>query len=99
MPTPLSLKAIICIICLMAIVSCNPFKKSHKVQSPLENAIINMTEEEVRARLGEPDIVSKTPENRIIWTYKPSWKLMPDNKGTVYLELENGKVVKMIKAR
>jgi hypothetical protein len=53
----------------------------------------------VKKKFGEPDIVSKMPDNRILWTYQPTWKLMPDNKGTVYVEFENGKVVKMIRAR
>jgi argininosuccinate synthase len=65
----------------------------------MENAMISMTEEDVRKRLGEPNIVSVTPENKIIWTYRPSWKIMPDNKNTVYVEFENGKVVKIIKVR
>jgi len=47
----------------------------------LENALISMSEEEVRKKLGEPTMVSLTLEDRIIWTYVPdgieaqdSWK-------------------------
>lgn len=90
--------ALVLIITLLA--SCTIFKSSkEKTQTPMENAMISMTEEDVRKRLGEPSIVSVTPENKIIWTYRPSWKIMPDNKNTVYVEFENGKVVKIIKVR
>jgi hypothetical protein len=58
-----------------------------------------MNEEDVRKKLGEPTIVSLTTENRILWTYLPEWKLMPDNKDTVYVEFENGKVIKVVKAK
>jgi hypothetical protein len=58
-----------------------------------------MTEEDVRKKLGEPTIVSLTTENRILWTYLPEWKLMPDNKDTVYVEFENGKVIRVVKAK
>lgn len=89
---------LVLIVTLLA--SCTVFKSSkEKTQTPMENAMISMTEEEVRKRLGEPNIVSVTPENKIIWTYRPSWKIMPDNKDTVYVEFENGKVVKIIKVR
>lgn len=90
--------ALMLIITLLA--SCTIFKSSkEKTRTPMENAMISMTEEDVRKRLGEPNIVSVTPENKIIWTYRPSWKIMPDNKNTVYVEFENGKVVKIIKVR
>jgi hypothetical protein len=78
-------------------------KDQKKDQTPatplLENSLISMNEEDVRKKLGEPTIVSLTIENRILWTYIPAWKIMPDNKDTVYVEFENGKVVKVIKAK
>jgi len=64
-----------------------------------DSAVIDMTEAEVKKRFGEPDVVSKMPDNHILWTYQPTWKLMPDNKGTMYLEFENGKVIKILRAR
>lgn len=64
-----------------------------------ESALIDKGEEDVKKRFGEPDIVSKTPDGHIIWTYKPTWKLMPDNKGTLYVEFEAGKVIKIVRAR
>jgi len=93
-------KTTMLVIIVALLASCTIFKSSkEKTQTPMENAMISMTEEEVRKKLGEPNIVSVTPENKIIWTYRPSWKIMPDNKDTVYVEFENGKVVKIIKVR
>ena len=60
---------------------------------------LRMSEDDVRKRYGEPYMVSKTSENKIIWTYVPQWKILPDNKNTIYVEFEEGKVVKIIKAR
>lgn len=65
----------------------------------MESSLVSMTEEEVRNKLGEPTIVSLTPENRILWTYQPDWKILTDNKDTVYIEFEDGKVIKAIKAK
>jgi len=87
------------LLCIPILFSCGSSKNVKKGNPALENAVINMTEDEVKKRLGEPDIVSKTPENHIIWTYKPSWKLLPNNEGTIYVEFEEGKVSKVVKAR
>ena len=97
-------KTCIILLCLFLLVSCSSLKKTKgKEQAPatpvLENSLITMTEEDVRKKLGEPTIVSLTLENRILWTYIPAWKLMPDNKDTVYIEFENGKVIKVVKAK
>ena len=97
-------KTCIILLCLFLLVSCSYFKKTTgKQQTPakpvLENSLISMNEEDVRKKLGEPTIVSLTIENRILWTYIPAWKLIPDNKDTVYIEFENGKVVKAVKAK
>jgi len=99
--TSLLSKACIILLCLFLLISCTSLKKTKgKEQQPvIENSLVSMNEEEVRKKLGEPTIVSLTPENRILWTYTPSWKLMPNNKGTVYVEFENGKVIKTIKAK
>jgi outer membrane protein assembly factor BamE (lipoprotein component of BamABCDE complex) len=97
-------KTCIILLCLFLLVSCSYFKKTTRTQQPpttplLENSLISMNEENVRKKLGEPTIVSLTHENRILWTYIPEWKLMPDNKDTVYIEFENGKVIKVVKAK
>jgi hypothetical protein len=76
-----------------------PEKEPPKAKLVPDSSVIDMTEAEVKKKFGEPDVVSKMPDNRIIWTYQPTWKIMPDNKGTVYIEFENGKVVKIIRAR
>jgi len=76
-----------------------PQKEPPKAKLVPDSGVIDMTEAEVKKKFGEPDIVSKMPDNRILWTYQPTWKLLPDNKGTVYIEFENGKVVKIIRAR
>jgi hypothetical protein len=76
-----------------------PAKEPPKAKLVPDNSVIDMTDAEVKKKFGEPDIVSKMPDNRIIWTYQPTWKIMPDNKDTVYIEFENGKVVKIIRAR
>ena len=76
-----------------------PPKEPPKAKLVPDSGVIDMTEAEVKKKYGEPDIVSKMPDNRILWTYQPTWKLLPDNKGTVYIEFENGKVVKIIRAR
>ncbi len=70
-----------------------------KTKPALDSALLDMNGEEVKKTFGEPDIVSKTPDNRILWTYKPSWKLMPDNKGTIYVEFDNGRVSKVVRAK
>lgn len=80
--------------------SCSYFKGKNKPPTyDMENAVISMNEDQVRQKFGEPDMVSKTPDNTILWTYRPSWKIMPDNKDTIYIEFEKGKVVKILKVR
>ncbi len=97
----------IVLLCLFLLISCSSLKKmvgkgsaTTPSKTPiLENSLISMSEEEIRKKLGEPTMVSLTTEDRILWTYVPEWKLMPDNKDTVYVEFEKGKVVKVIKAK
>jgi len=97
--SPAFSRGCIILVSCFVLVSCSYMKKiTGKPQPTMENALISMNEDEVRKRLGEPTMVSLTPENKILWTYRPDWKLMPDNKDTVYVEFENGKVSKMIKA-
>jgi hypothetical protein len=90
------------LLCMLVLPSCSVFKSSKepKLSHPaLQNGVISMTEDEVRKKVGEPNVVSKTADNNILWTYRPSWRLLPDNKDTIYLEFENGRVTKIIKAR
>ena len=96
---------ICCILfCLCLVTSCASSKKKEEAPKTdaktIENALIDMNEQEVRKRFGEPEVVSKTPQNNIIWTYRPSWKIMPTNTNTLYIEFDqNGKVVKVIKKK
>jgi|WetSurSiteA1Bulk_404760.scaffolds.fasta_scaffold164542_1 hypothetical protein len=60
-----------------------------------DKSLLSLSQDEVRSRFGEPTIASITPDNHALWTYKPSWKLMPDNKDTVYIEFEDGKVIRV----
>lgn len=76
-----------------------PPKEPNKEKLVPGSGVIGMTEAEVKKKYGDPDIVSKTPDNRILWTYQPTWKLLPDNKGTIYVEFESGKVTKIIRTR
>lgn len=76
-----------------------PDKEPPKTKLTPDTSVIDMTEAEVKKKFGEPDVVSKMPDNRILWTYHPAWKIMPDNKDTVYVEFVNGRVVKIIRAR
>jgi len=91
-------------LCLLMVTSCTYFrgsKQDAKKPDPriLDNAVISMTEEEVRKRFGEPNVVSKTPENHILWTYRPSWRIMPDNAETIYVEFDDGKVIRILKVK
>jgi len=110
--TPLFFKVCTLLLCLFVLFSCTYFKKT-KSQEPakeekpskaddrrtLDSSVISMTEEEVKKKFGEPNMVSKTSDNHILWTYRPSWKLMPDNTNTIYIEFEDGKVIKILKVR
>jgi hypothetical protein len=72
--------------------------KEKKAKVFLDSSLIDKGEDAVKMKFGEPDIVSKTPENQIIWTYKPKWKIWPDNADTVYVEFTDGKVAKIVRA-
>ncbi len=80
-----------------------PKKKSapepKKTRIALDNALIDQGQEEVKKQFGEPDVVSKTPENQILWTYRPKWKLIPDSADTVYVQFVDGKVVKIVRTQ
>ncbi len=96
------LKGVIVLFCVFFLFSCSTMKNLSFKGKPapiLESSLVNMTEEQVRKKIGEPSVVSMTPENHILWTYYGEWKVVPDNKDTVYLEFENGKVVKAMKAK
>jgi hypothetical protein len=66
---------------------------------PAGTTLIASSETEVRKILGEPDVVSKTIENRILWTYNPSWKIVPSPKDTLYVEFDGERVVKIFQVK
>ncbi len=72
-------------------------KKPKPTASPAGNALISSGPDEVRKKLGEPTVVSKTPEDHILWVYPPYLKIMPNDKGTVYVEFQDEKVIKIFK--
>ena len=61
------------------------------------NVLISSEPDEVRRKMGEPTVVSRTQEDHILWVYVPRLKILPDDKGTIYVEFENGKVIKVFK--
>jgi len=92
----------ICIVLLIMSGSygCSPSKKSIKSEKiQLEQMLLSMDENQVREKFGEPTVISRTSENNILWTYKPSWRIIPYNKDTVYIEFEKGKVIRAYKVR
>lgn len=56
--------------------------------------MIGSTSDDVKKRIGEPNVVTKNPDDEIVWIYRPPYKLMPNQEGSVYLEFQDGKVVK-----
>ncbi len=78
---------------LFTLCACSQGKGVERFKAlPTGTTLVAKSEEEVKKRLGEPDVVSKTPDDRILWVYKPSWKVIPSPKDTLYVEFENGKV-------
>jgi len=98
--TPLLVLAAICLVTLPA---CSTLKaaikpKQAKQEKPTpESGLIGQDQDEVKKKLGQPTDVSKTAEGDLLWVYRPSWKLLPDDKGTQYVEFKDGKVVKVFK--
>lgn len=92
----LVLCSLLCLFCLFTLCACSQGKGVERFKAlPAGTTLIAMTEEEVKQRLGSPDMVSKTPENRLLWRYRPAWKIIPSPKDMLYVEFENGKVVKV----
>jgi hypothetical protein len=60
-------------------------------------ALISQGEDAVKAKLGVPTVISKTSEGHILWIYRPSLKIFPNDKGTLYVEFEDGKATKIFK--
>lgn len=90
------------IFCLVGLPACSLFKSKPKSETkqvvPVpETGLIAKGEEEVRTKYGVPTIICKTTDGHILWVYQPKMKIMPNDKGTLYVEFEEGKVVKIFK--
>ena len=94
------------LLCFVGLVACSlsrgtakPAQKASTKVSSADKDLISSGPEVVTKRLGEPTAIAKTSEGHILWVYEPSWKLIPNDKGTVYVEFENNKVVKVFKIK
>jgi len=95
-----ALLSLLFFLCLAGLPGCSSLKAVARPKQPVTDsnaALISKGQDEVKAKLGEPTIVSKTNEGHTLWIYKPSWKLMPNDKGTMYVEFEEGKVIKIFR--
>ena len=61
--------------------------------------LVGKSEAEVREAIGEPDVISKTPQERLLWKYRPSWKMIPSPRDTLYVEFNEGKVSKVFQIK
>jgi len=90
----------IVLLTMFSLYGCSASKKSTKAEKiQLEQILLSMDEKQVREKLGEPTAISRTTENNILWTYQPSWRIIPYNKDAVYIEFEKGKVIRVYKVR
>jgi hypothetical protein len=88
------------LLALLLLSSCTYLRSAKKESPPSgDDKMISMPKEQVVKVLGEPDMVSKETGGRTMWTYRPRWKIVPNNEGTVYVEFENDSVVKVIRVR
>jgi hypothetical protein len=74
-------------------------RKPAQRTASVDRDLVSLGPEDVTKRLGEPTAISKTPEGHVLWVYEPKWKLLPNNKGTVYVEFEEAKVTRVFKIR
>jgi hypothetical protein len=96
------LSLLLTILCLAGPIGCSTSKQHSKPEqriSSADNNLVSYGPEVVTKKLGEPTTVSKTPEGHILWIYEPSWKILPNDKGTVYVEFEDNKVTKVFKIK
>jgi hypothetical protein len=95
-----TLVTLILLVSLLPLSACSTSKAAQVVGSRGgEAALMAKTEDEVRQAIGQPDVVSKTPENALLWIYQPAWRIVPSPRNTVYVEFDKGKVVKVFKIK
>jgi hypothetical protein len=94
------LMVVLCL--LLTVTACSGARaKGAQKSGPVgqDENLISKNQDEVRKRFGEPTAVSKTLDDHIFWVYRPSWKIMPNYKGTLYVEFENEKVIKVFRTK
>jgi hypothetical protein len=87
---------------LLVLTNCSTSKATNKPKPATksdEGSLISAGEDAVQKRFGEPTTISRTSDGHILWIYEPTWKLMPDEKGTRYVEFDKGQVVKIFKIK
>jgi hypothetical protein len=95
---PVTLLVVAC--CLAGLITCSTSTSVNKLKPTAPapaNDLISSEPDAVRKKLGEPTVVSRTQEDHILWVYTPRLKILPNDKGTMYVEFENGKVIKVFK--
>jgi hypothetical protein len=93
---------ILVLSCAAGLIGCSSTRgvsKPKQDSSPFDNALISAEQDQVRKKLGEPNVVCRTVNDHILWIYRPSWKILPNDKGTLYVEFENGKVIKIFEKK
>ena len=82
-------------VTLLLLTACSQGRGVERFKAlPRGTTLVGKSEAEVKQAIGEPYVISMTPENRILWRYRPSWKVIPSPKDTLYVEFDNGKVIK-----
>ena len=95
-----TLALLILIVSVLSTSACSTSKGFQILSSPAgEATVMGKTEDEVKQAVGEPDVVSMTPENLVLWIYQPAWRVVPSPKDTIYVEFDKGKVIKVFKIR
>jgi hypothetical protein len=94
----------LCVVILLLVgpIACSSSKGARKPEQKVSTADSGLISEEpdaVRKKFGEPTTVSRTVDGHILWVYQPSWKLLPNDKGTVYVEFDNNRVTKVFKIK
>lgn len=88
------------VFCLGGLPACSFVKgvvTPKRAASAPESDLMSKDGDAVKAKLGEPTVINKTNEGHILWVYRPAYKILPNDNGTLYVEFNEGKVVKIFK--
>ena len=87
-------------LCLFTLVSCSLlYGRQQFGKTPPPAQLMGRGEEEIRKQLGEPTNINKTPDSHLLYVYRREWKIMPDDKGTLFVEFADGKVIKVFEIK